>query len=487
MFGATYATDAFWVAFRIPNLLRRIFAEGAFSQAFIPILSHVQNKKNQQQAVVFTQRVCGLLSAILLFITVIGILASPWIIRVIAHGFTQDKEQFYLASNLLKITFPYIFFISLTSFFSAILNTHNKFFVSAITPIFLNISLIIFTIGASPYFKEPIYALACGVFVAGVVQLIFQFPFVFRLGYLKKPLITLKDPEILKIIRNMAFIIIGVSAGQLSILINSFYLSYMREGSVSWQYVSDRLMELPSGLLGVALGTVLLPTLSRFAAQRNYADFSDLLDWGLRLAMLLALPSALGLALLSYPVVSTLFQHGHFGTTDVLHTYPAVLAYTLAIPGFIWVKILVPGFTARQDYRTPIGIGFFILFFTQALNVFFVLVIHWGIVGINLSTSLASLANAGILYAILRYRNLYQPKKDWFLFLAKVIIALLIMAAFLYVLQKQTIYPFFWHQGIARDFSQLAILIGGAIVIYFFSLFCLGFGKKDFLKQVSNL
>lgn len=246
-------------------------------------------------------------------------------------------------------------------------------------------------------------------------------------------------------------------------------------------------MELPSGLLGVALGTVLLPTLSRFAAQRNYADFSDLLDWGLRLAMLLALPSALGLALLSYPVVSTLFQHGHFGTTDVLHTYPAVLAYTLAIPGFIWVKILVPGFTARQDYRTPIGIGFFILFFTQALNVFFVLVIHWGIVGINLSTSLASLANAGILYAILRYRNLYQPKKDWFLFLAKVIIALLIMAAFLYVLQKQTIYPFFWHQGIARDFSQLAILIGGAIVIYFFSLFCLGFGKKDFLKQVSNL
>lgn len=486
VFGATCATDAFWVAFRIPNLLRRIFAEGAFSQAFIPLLSDVHNKKNRQQAVLFTQRVCGLLSVILLLITVIGILASPWIIRIIARGFSEDKEQFYLASNLLKITFPYIFFISLTSFFSAILNTHNKFFVSAITPIFLNISLIIFTVGVSPYLQEPIYALAWGVFIAGVIQLIFQFPFVFRLGYLKKPLLALKDPEILKIIRNMALIVIGVSAGQLSILINSLYLSYMVEGSVSWQYVSDRLMELPSGLLGVALGTVLLPTLSRFAAQKNYADFSDLLDWGLRLAMLLALPAALGLALLAYPVVSTLFQHGHFRANDVLHTYPAVLAYTLAIPGFIWVKILVPGFTARQDYRTPIRIGFFILLLTQTLNVFFVLVAHWGIVGINLSTSLASLANATILYTILRYRNLYQPKKDWRLFLKRVVIALFIMAAFLYGLQKQTFYPFLWHQGIVRDSSQLLILIGGAVTIYFFSLFCLGFGKKDFLKQVNN-
>ncbi|MBN3859641.1 murein biosynthesis integral membrane protein MurJ [Neisseriaceae bacterium PsAf] len=483
-FGATKVTDAFWLAFRIPNLLRRIFAEGAFSQAFVPILSDFKKNKSHAEAVEFTQKVCGLLSFILFIVTVIGIIASPFLVTIVGSGFLKDPEQFYLASDLLKIMFPYIFFISLTSFFSAILNTHNKFSIPAITPIFLNVSLIIFAAWISPFFAQPIYALAWGVFVAGVVQLLFQLPFVAKLGFLKLPKLAWNDPVINRVIKAMGVIIIGVSAGQISFVINSNYASYMIKGSITWQYVSDRLMELPSGLLGVALGTILLPTLAKFSAQNKQEEFSDLLDWGLRLSVLLALPSAVGLAVLAMPLIMTLFQHGQFTLYDANMTYPAVMAYSVAVPGFIFVKILAPGFTSRQDYTTPVKIGFFILFFTQFLNLFLVLYFKLGIVGLNLSIGLAACANSFILYYLLRKKNYYTPKKGWLLFSFKVTTAVAIMGFSLYFLLNQTYYPIKWDISAYMRVVQLSVLIVIGIIVYFSALFLLGFKKSNFMKRV---
>ncbi|QRN40680.1 MAG: murein biosynthesis integral membrane protein MurJ [Neisseriaceae bacterium] len=483
-FGATKTTDAFWLAFRIPNLLRRIFAEGAFSQAFVPILSDYKKNKSHEETVEFTKKVCGLLSFILFIVTIIGIIVAPFLITIAGSGFLKDTEQFYLASDLLKIMFPYIFFISLTSFFSAILNTHNKFSIPAITPIFLNISLIIFATWISPFFTEPIFALAWGVFVAGIIQLLFQLPFIAQLGFLKLTKLAWNDPVINRVIKSMGVIIIGVSAGQISFVINSNYASYMIEGSITWQYVSDRLMELPSGLLGVALGTILLPTLAKFSAQNKQKEFSDLLDWGLRLSVLLALPAAVGLAILAMPLIMTLFQHGQFTIHDANMTYPAVMSYSIAIPGFIFVKILAPGFTSRQDYTTPVKTGFFILLLTQLLNLFLVLYLKLGIVGLNLSISLATCANSFILYYLLRKKNYYTPQKGWSLFSFKVVIAVVVMGSVLYFLLNQNYYPIRWDISANVRVIQLSILMTIGIIVYFSTLFLLGFKKNDFIKKV---
>ncbi|ENT1830076.1 TPA: murein biosynthesis integral membrane protein MurJ, partial [Neisseria gonorrhoeae] len=323
-FGAGMATDAFFVAFKLPNLLRRVFAEGAFAQAFVPILAEYKETRSKEATEAFIRHVAGMLSFVLIVVTALGILAAPWVIYVSAPGFTKDADKFQLSISLLRITFPYILLISLSSFVGSILNSYHKFGIPAFTPTFLNISFIVFALFFVPYFDPPVTALAWAVFVGGILQLGFQLPWLAKLGFLKLPKLNFKDAAVNRVMKQMAPAILGVSVAQISLVINTIFASYLQSGSVSWMYYADRMMELPGGVLGAALGTILLPTLSKHSANQDTEQFSALLDWGLRLCMLLTLPAAAGLAVLSFPLVATLFMYREFTLFDAQMTQHAL-------------------------------------------------------------------------------------------------------------------------------------------------------------------
>ncbi len=326
VFGAGLMTDAFFVAFKIPNLLRRLFAEGAFSQAFVPILAEYKNQRGPEATRALIDHISGLLALALALVTAVGVIAAPLLIYLTAPGFSANAEKFELTVDLLRITFPYILFISLTALAGGILNTYSRFSVPALTPALLNVSFIVFALWVAPYFDPPVLALAWAVFIGGVLQLAFQVPLLARLKLLPRFRLDLRDEGVTRVLRQMGPAVFGVSIGQLSLVINNIFASFLLTGSVSWLYYADRLMEFPMGLLGVALGTILLPSLSKHHATRSAEDYSRLLDWGLRMTLLLAVPAAAALALLAVPLVTTLFQYGAFSATDTLATRNAVVA-----------------------------------------------------------------------------------------------------------------------------------------------------------------
>ena len=477
-FGAGMATDAFFVAFKLPNLLRRIFAEGAFSQAFVPILAEYRETRSPEATRAFVQHVAGLLSFVLIIVTAIGILAAPVVIYISAPGFQQDADKFALSVQLLRITFPYIFLISLSSLVGSVLNTYHQFSVPAFTPTFLNISFIVFALWLAPYFHPPVLALAWAVFVGGLLQLLYQLPYLFRLGFLAMPKLKLRDKAVNRVLKQMAPAILGVSVAQISLVINTIFASYLQSGSVSWMYYADRLMELPTGVLGVALGTILLPTLSKHSATNDIASFSALLDWGLRLCMLLTLPAAVGMAVLSFPLVATLFMYREFNEYDALMTQGALVAYSVGLIGLILIKVLAPGFYARQNIKTPVKIAIFTLCMTQLMNLLFVWKLHH--VGLALAISLGACINAGLLYILLRRQKLYTPTAGWMRFLLRLVLALIIMGSGLWLLQHYL--PFNWHSSGLIKVGQLSALIAAGIVLYFGALFALGFRIRDFRR-----
>jgi len=324
-FGAGLATDAFFVAFKIPNLLRRLFAEGAFSQAFVPIFAEYKNRRGEADARILVDNVSGVLALALAVVTLIGVAAAPLIVYVSAPGFTATPEKFALTIDLLRITFPYILFISLVSLAGGILNTYSRFSVPALTPALLNLTFIGFALWAAPYFNPPIKALAWAVFCGGVLQLAFQIPFLLKIKMLPRFKLDLKDAGVSRVIRQMGPAVFGVSIGQVSLLINTIFASFLVSGSVSWLYYADRLMEFPTGLLGVALGTILLPSLAKHYSDQSAAEYSKLLDWGLRLTLMLALPAAVALAVLAVPLIATLFHYGQFSQHDVFMTRNALV------------------------------------------------------------------------------------------------------------------------------------------------------------------
>lgn len=352
IFGAGIASDAFVVAFKLPNLLRRIFAEGAFSQAFVPILAEYKTQKGEEATRTFVAYVAGQLTLVLALVTLLGVLAAPWIVWASAPGFSDNPERFELTSDLLRVTFPYIFLISLSSFVGALLNTWNRFAVPAFVPTLLNVSMIVFALFLTPYFDPPIMAMGWAVLVGGLLQLLYQLPHLRKIGLLVLPRLNLRDSGVWRVLRQMGPAILGVSVAQISLIINTVFASFLVAGSVSWMYYADRLMELPAGVLGVALGTILLPSLAKTHAAEDPAAYSKLLDWGLRLCVLLALPCALALALLSEPLVVALFQYGKFTAADADMTQRALLAYSVGLLGMLLVKVLAPAFYARQDIRT---------------------------------------------------------------------------------------------------------------------------------------
>ncbi|MCF7529056.1 murein biosynthesis integral membrane protein MurJ [Neisseria lisongii] len=479
-FGAGAVSDAFFVAFKLPNLLRRIFAEGAFAQAFVPILAEYRETRSPEATRAFVQHVAGMLSFVLVLVTAAGILAAPWIIYVSAPGFSADPDKFQLSVDLLKITFPYILLISLSSFVGSILNAYGKFSIPAFTPTFLNISFIVFALFFVPYFDPPVKALAWAVFVGGVLQLGFQLPWLAKLGFLKLPKLRFSDPAVKRVMKQMAPAILGVSVAQISLVINTIFASFLQSGSVSWMYYADRLMELPTGVLGVALGTILLPTLSKHAAGNNTQEFSGLLDWGLRLCMLLTLPAAVGLAVLSFPLVATLFMYREFTLHDALMTQHALIAYSFGLIGLIMIKVLAPGFYARQNIKTPVKIAVFTLICTQLMNLLFVGPLQH--VGLSLAIGLGACLNAGLLFFLLRRHGIYQPGKGWAVFLLKMVAALMVMGGGLWAAQSYL--PFDWvHAGGWQKALHLCLLIALGGGLYFTALALLGFRPRHFKRS----
>ncbi len=482
VFGAGAATDAFFVAFKLPNLLRRLFAEGAFSQAFVPIFGEYKNRRGHDETRLLVDHVTTMLALILFVVTLIGIVAAPILVYISAPGFAADADKFKLTVTLLQITSPYIFFISLVAVAAGILNTYNKFWVPAFAPILLNLCFIGGALWLAPYFDPPILALAWAVFVAGIVQLAFQLPFLKRIGMLPSIRFNLKDEGMWRVIRQMGPAVFGVSIAQISLILNTVFASFLVAGSVSWLYYADRLMEFPNGLLGVALGTILLPSLSRCHSTGDTAEYSKLLDWGLRLTFLLALPAALALGMIAVPLLATFFQHGAFSVHDVLMTRNALVGYSVGLIGMILVKILAPGFYARQDIRTPVKIGIATLVATQLMNLAFIGWLQHA--GLALAIGLGACFNSAILFHLLRKRGIYQPEPGWAKFFIKVCIALLALGLTLWFGMGAE-QSWLTRSGWPR-ILHLSVLVAGGIVVYFTVLFALGFRPRDFSKRSAS-
>ncbi|MEF8700315.1 MAG: murein biosynthesis integral membrane protein MurJ [Candidatus Accumulibacter sp. UW26] len=477
-FGAGILTDAFFVAFKLPNLLRRLFAEGAFSQAFVPVLGEYRNRRSHDETKQLVDRVASLLFLVVLAVTLLGMVAAPWLVYLSAPGFSDEPEKFALTVTLTRLTFPYILFMSLVALAGGLLNTWSRFAVPAFTPVLLNVSLILMALFAAPHFVPPVIALGWAVFLGGALQLAFQIPSLRRIGMLPRFSINLQDEGVRRIFRLMAPAVLGVSVAQISLLLNTIFASFLATGSVSWLYYADRLMEFPAGLLGAALGTVLLPSLSRCHAEERYDEYSRLLDWGLRLTFLLAAPAALALAILAVPLITTLFYHGAFTPSDVFQTRTALVAYSIGLLGLILVKVLAPGFYARQNIRTPVRIALLTLLVTQGLNL---LLIGWlKHAGLALAIGLAACLNATLLYRGLRQRDIYAPQPGWPLFYLRLGCAMASMGAALW-----------WASGSAADWLQwspsqrllqLSLVIGFGVGVYFATLWIAGFRLRDFKR-----
>ncbi len=478
-FGAGPAMDAFEAAFRLPNLLRRLFAEGAFSQAFVPIVAEYHRQRGADETRALVGKVGTLLALILFVVSTLGILAAPWLVYVLAGGFANTPGKVELTAQMIRIMFPYILFISLTSLGSGVLNVYHRFAVPAFTPVLLNLAVIGAAVFAAPYFDPPVVALAWGVAVGGVAQLVFQLRPLARIAMLSRPRLDWRDPGVRRVLRAMGPAVIGVSAAQISALINTQLAAWLGDGRISWITYADRLMEFPSALLGVALGTVLLPTLAKHHSDANPAEYSSLLDWGLRLALLLALPAAVALWLLALPMVSTLYQYGKFSINDALQTRAALLGYGIGLPGIILIKILAPGFYARQMMKTPVKVAFATVLVTQA----FALTLMWqiGHAGLTLATSIGATFNAAMLCMLLVRRKLYVPQPGWGQFISRLVVALGVLAAVLAWLAGPA--DLWLHANFAHKAVRLSGLIVAGAAAYFGTLALLGFRLRDFNRR----
>ena len=430
MFGAGSGTDAFFVAFRIPNLLRRLFAEGAFSQAFVPVFSEYQTQRSREELEELVDQVAGTLGVILLLITAIGVLAAPVLILLFAPGFTADADQYDLTVAMLRITFPYLLFISLTAFAGGVLNSCGKFAIPAVTPVLLNLTMIAAALWLAPRMEQPVMGLAWGVFIAGIVQLGFQIPFLGEVKLLPRPRWGWAARGVRQVLNLMLPALFGSSVAQINLLLNTVLASFLVSGSVSWLYYSDRLVEFPLGIFGVALGTVILPKLSRQHVEAETEGFSRTLDWALRWALLIGMPATVALIILSGPILSALFQYGEFDARDVIMSARSLMAFTLGLIAFMLIKVLAPGFYARQDTRSPVKYGLIAI----GANTVLVLILIWPLAhtGLALATSLAALLNAGLLFINLRRREIYQPRAGWVKFLTQLFVANLAMGLVLW-------------------------------------------------------
>ncbi|WP_256484459.1 murein biosynthesis integral membrane protein MurJ [Endozoicomonas sp. 4G] len=428
-FGSTASADAFFVAFKIPNFLRRLFAEGAFSQAFVPVLSEYRSKRSFDEVRYLLSRVSGTLAGLLLLVTLICMLASPLLIRLFAPGFTDYPEKLLLAGEMLRITFPYLLLISLTALAGSILNSYNRFAVPAFTPVLLNLSLIGSTVFLSQWFAEPVMALAWGVVIAGVSQLLLQIPFLLQIRLLPVPRWGHQHEGVRRIMKLMVPALFGVSVSQINLLLDTVLASFLETGSVSWLYYSDRLSELPLGVFGIAIATVILPSLSRKHAEDAGDQFSRTLDWAIRLVLLIGVPAGIALFILSEPLLATLFDYGEMQNRDVIMAGMSLRAYSLGLIAFMLIKVLAPGYFARQDTKTPVKIAIIAMVANMGFNLMLVFWLKHA--GLALATTLSAFLNAGLLFWGLKRSGVFVPQSGWWLFCVRLIFANLAMALLL--------------------------------------------------------
>lgn len=428
VFGANAFTDAFFVAFKIPNFLRRLFAEGAFATAFVPVLTEYRSRRDVSELQGFVNHIAGTLGLVLLVVSLVGVVAAPVLVSIFAFGWVLDGEtmKLGLAADMLRLTFPYLFFISLTAFAGGILNAHDRFAVPAFTPVLLNLCLIGAALWLAPRMEQPIVALAWGVLVAGIVQFTFQLPFLARVRLLPRPRPNFRDPGVRRVLVLMVPALFAVSVTQINLLLDTMLASFLETGSISWLYYSDRLMEFPLGILGVALATVILPRLSRRQAEAAPEAFSQTLDWGLRMTLVFGVPAAAGLLLLAGPILATLFESAVFDAYDVSMAQRSLMAYALGLQAFILIKVLAPGYYARQDTRTPVRIGVIAMVVNMALNL--ALIVPLRHAGLALATSLSAYLNAFLLLRGLRTSAVYRPERGWGRLGLQVLAATLAMA-----------------------------------------------------------
>ncbi len=485
-FAASAGMDAFLIAFKIPNFMRRLFAEGAFNQAFVPTLGEYKEKGDKEAVADLIQHVSGTLGGWLFLITLVGVIAAPIVIMIFAPGYldSQDQSKYELTVNLLRITFPYIFFISLVAFAGGILNTYGQFAVPAFTPVLLNLVLISATFWVVPMMDEPVMGLAIGVFFSGLLQLLFQLPFIGRMGFLRWPRWNPQHGGVKKILKLMLPAIFGASVAQINLLLDTIIASMLVTGSISWLYYSDRLMEFPLGILGVALATVILPSLSKQHVAESKEEFSATLDKAIRWVIYLGVPSAVGLFMLAAPIITTLFGSDKFLKIDIEMSAMSLMAYSFGLVGFILVKVLLPGFYSRQDTKTPVKIGIKALVINMVFNI--LIVVPWFMMdypgahaGLAIATSISAFSNAFLLYRWLRKHGVYSPANGWARVWLQVVVGNSVMLMILWIDRYSIEQWLSW--STSEQIIQLLFSIGLAMVAYFACLFVLGVRKRNFL------
>jgi putative peptidoglycan lipid II flippase len=489
--GAGVVADVFLFANKIPNFLRRLFAEGAFAQAFIPVLNEVHNRdelehsQNQQTRALIAQ-VSGTLGVIVTLVTLIGMLASPILVIIFGGGWfvdwlqgDTDQGKFELAGLFLKITFPYLWFISFTALAGAVLNTLGRFAASSFTPVLLNVCIIVMAIFGADYFSNPGYALAWGVFLGGLVQFLFQLPFLAKAGFLVKPQWAWHAPGVAKIRRLIVPALFGVSVTQINLLLDTQIATFLQTGSVSWLYFADRLLEFPLGLFGIGIATVILPSLSRLHAKQNSDEFSATLDWGIRVVSLFGWPALAGLMVLAQPIIMVLFMRGAFSQTDVLQVSLALYAYLSGLISFMFIKILAPGYYARQDTKTPVRIGIKAMLANMIFNLS--LAPFFGYVGLAIATTLSACLNAYWLYQGLQRQHVFNISAATGYLVIKLVLA--VVAMVLVLLQLSPSFEWWLSIGTADKIQRLILCIFAGGLTYLLAIAALGVRIRDFKVQ----
>ncbi len=498
VYGVSAATDAFWVAFRIPNFLRRLFAEGSFSVAFVPVFTEVKEKRPHEDLKELVSRTAGTLGGILLVLTALGMLFAPWIAGGFAPGSLDDPAKFTLTSDLLRVTFPFLLFVSLTALAGGVLNSFHQFALPAVTPVIMNLCMIGAALWLAPHFDVPIMALGWAIFAAGILQLLVQLPALRRLDLLALPRWGWNHPDVRRILKLMVPTLFGSSVAQINLLLDTLIASFLITGSQTWLAQTDRLLEFPLGIFGVALGTVILPSLSRHHVATDREGFSKALDWGLRMALLISLPAMLALVLLAKPILATLLLHGAFTAHDVQMAALSLSALAFGLPAFALVKVVAPAFYARQDTRTPVRAGIVAMTVSMLLNIVFVgLLLHlwhrpediadgWfaalgkvpGLhVGLALASALAGYVNLAQLWLALRRDGIHTSQPGWARHLLRVALACAAMVAVIGLALWH--WPDWTAWGIATRLWRLGAVIGAAGLAFLLVLFASGFRLRD--------
>ena len=485
LLGAGVALDAFVVMMKIPSVFRRLFAEGAFNQAFIPVLAEYKENNSIKETKDLINFTFGALASTLLCVTILALLATPIFVMIFAPGFYLEPLKKELATDILQITFPYLFFISLVALSGSILNSYERFSLPALTPLFYNLSLIVAAIWFAPSLELPIYAIAWAVFFAGIIQVLIQIPSLMKLGLLPKFKINFQHPGVRKVMFLMVPGIIAGGVSQINMLVDTILASLLPTGSPSWLYVSDRLMQLPLGIFAIAIATVILPRLSNLFASENKEQFSSTLDWSMRLIFIIGVPAVIGLVMLAEPIILTLFERGEFRSADSSMASSSLIALAFGLLAFMLIKILTPSFFARQQPKKPM----YVALASMILNAFlaWLLAFHLGYahVGLALASTISAFFTVVTLLFILYKDNVYNASKGWIVFLFKMSLASLVLISLLYYFGKEVDY--LRQIGEFSRFLYIIKIILIGMFGYFLSLWILGLRIKDFSsKDVFN-